>query len=149
MVSLVPCTVCRRHLRRHETQCHFCGAERTPEPAVREAALARGVKRATLFALGLTNAGQACGTEENAVPIYGAPAVGGSGGGSGNGGVAGNGGGTAGGASTAGGGGGGQVQPVYGAPVSPDGGAGGALPPSPVDAGTDSGAADSGSDAGN
>jgi hypothetical protein len=147
MASLVPCTVCRRHLRRHETQCRFCGAERTAEVNPREVALPRDVKRATLFALGLTLAGQAC-AETNDTPIYGAPFVGGSGG---AGGGSGNGGGGAGGSAGApntSDGGSGQVQPVYGAPTAPTAGAGGAQPMAAVDAGGDA-AADSGSDAGN
>src|ERR1043165_3845106 len=88
MASLVPCTVCRRHVRRHETQCRFCGAERTPEVgtcaagtcrAPRES-LPRDVKRATLFALGLTLAGQAC-AEANDTPVYRATYFGGGSGG--------------------------------------------------------------------
>lgn len=148
MASLVPCAACRRHVRRHETQCRFCGAERVAEPVAPGVVLPRDVKRATLFALGLTIAGQACSGESNDVPIYGAPFVGGSGGSDsgGSGGGGGNGGSIA---PVDGGGGTGNIQPVYGAPVSPAGGAGGAPPvPSPSDAGPDSGA-DSGSDAGN
>lgn len=151
MASLVPCTACRRHLRRHETQCRFCGAERTADAGLREVSLPRDVKRATLFALGLTLAGQACGAETD-VPIYGAPFLGGGSGGGGGSSGSGNGGNGAGGASMAGDGGGGtgQVQPVYGAPVSPVAGSGGALPmSSPPDAGDDAGGADSGTDAGN
>jgi hypothetical protein len=137
-------------VRRHETQCRFCGAERTAETAFREVSLPRDVKRATLIALGLTLAGQAC-AETNDTPIYGAPSVmgGGSGGGSGSGG---NGGGGNGGAPDTGDGGSGQIQPVYGAPVVPSAGAGGALPMSSDagnDAAADSGAADGGGDAGN
>lgn len=155
MASLVPCTVCRRHVRRHETQCRFCGAERTAEAAAREQALPRDVKRATLFALGLTLAGQACAAD-NSIAIYGAPFLGGGSGGGGgsddSNGIPGNGGtgavGGSGGSSSSDGGSG-QVQPVYGAPVSPTGGTGGALPMSAVDAGTDGGNADSGTDAGN
>ena len=150
MASLVPCTVCRRHLRRHETQCRFCGAERTAEAVARELTLPRDVKRATLFAVGLTIAGQACGAEANEVPVYGAPFVGGgSGGVSGSSGNGGNGGTGAGGASTPGDGGSGQIQPVYGAPVPPAAGSGGGMPMSAVDAGSDAGNADSGTDAGN
>src|SRR5690348_11590374 len=154
MASLVPCTVCRRHVRRHETQCRFCGAERTPEVgtcaagtcrAPRES-LPRDVKRATLFALGLTLAGQAC-AEANDTPVYGAPYFGGgSGGGSGSSGNGGGGAGGNGGAPDTGDGGSGQIQPVYGAPVGPNAGSGGALPMAAEDAGSDA-AADSGSDA--
>lgn len=73
MSSLLPCPACRRHIRSHEPRCCFCGAERAPhaEP-VRQITLPRDVKRATLFALGLTLAGQAC-ADENAVAVYGAP----------------------------------------------------------------------------
>lgn len=152
MASLVPCTVCRRHVRCHETQCRFCGAERTADTAACERALPRDVKRATLFALGLTLAGQACAAD-NSVAIYGAPFLGGGSGGGGgsndSGGNGGGGNGGNGGSTTINDGGSGQVQPVYGAPVSPPGGSGGALPMAAVDAGNDAGNADSGSDAGN
>lgn len=72
MSSLVPCLACRRHIRSHEPRCCFCGVERTPLAAPQQRALPKDVKRATLFALGLTLAGQAC-AEENVVAVYGAP----------------------------------------------------------------------------
>lgn len=68
MASLVPCTTCRRHLRRDEAQCPFCGAQQPPSRAPRrQLAIPRDASRATLFALGLTLVGQACGgrTEED------------------------------------------------------------------------------------
>ena len=66
MASLVPCSHCLRHVRRTETQCPFCGTACAP-PATshREAPRLREAKRATLFALGLTLAGQACGGKED------------------------------------------------------------------------------------
>lgn len=157
MASLVPCTACRRHVRCHESQCRFCGAALLVSAAcARAVAIPRDAKRATIFALGLTLAGQACGGE-SLTPIYGSPVAPGTGGSNGSGaGGSGGGGGT--GASNTGGAGntGGEpsVQPVYGAPASPPTGVGGSagsanLPnSSPPDAGNDSGATDSGSDAG-
>jgi len=64
MASLIPCSHCLRHVRREETQCPFCGAARTPAAAAARPVL-REAKRATLFALGLTLAGQACGGKED------------------------------------------------------------------------------------
>lgn len=62
MASLVPCTTCQRHIRRAEAQCPFCGAQRTPAVGPsREVVIPREAKRATLLAIGLTLAGQACG----------------------------------------------------------------------------------------
>jgi hypothetical protein len=119
----------------------------------RGVAIPRDAKRATIFALGLTLAGQACGGESS-MAIYGSPPTPGGGASTGAGG-SGGGGGT--GASSTGGtsntGGEPSVQPVYGAPVSPPPGVAGSgnMPnTSPPDAGNaDSGAADSGSDASN
>src|SRR4051812_30737427 len=66
MASLIPCSQCSRHVRRAETQCPFCGAPCTPSATVaRPVPLLREAKRATLFALGLTLAGQACGGKED------------------------------------------------------------------------------------
>ena len=126
MSALVPCLACRRHIRSHETRCCFCGAERTPlaEP-VRQVALPRGVKRATLFALSVTLAGQAC-AEPSAIAIYGAPAPPGAGAANGAGGtrsVDGSGGSGAGGNGAGNGtAGDSNVQPVYGAVVPPQAG---------------------------
>ena len=64
MASLIPCSRCLRHVRRDETQCPFCGAACTPAAAAVRPVL-REAKRATLFALGLTLAGQACGGKED------------------------------------------------------------------------------------
>src|SRR6187402_496352 len=62
MASLVVCTACRRHVRSRESKCPFCGAERKPTGGgAREGLMAREATRATLIALGLTLAGQACG----------------------------------------------------------------------------------------
>jgi len=62
MASLVPCTVCQRHVRRQDAQCPFCGAARSPSSGpFREVVLPRDATRATIFALGLSLAGQACG----------------------------------------------------------------------------------------
>lgn len=162
MSSLVLCADCRRHVRHHERQCPFCGAARTPAPrARRETALARDATRATLIALGLTMAGQACGGREDdgerrdnvgVIPPYGlVPRPEGGSGGSGGAG-AGGGGRDAGGGGDAGGGQDGKggddpIVPPYGAmpPPDPGGGAGGDggdgpdTPDSgtPPDAGTD------------
>jgi hypothetical protein len=152
MASLVPCTICRRHVRRHESHCPFCGSERKPTAgASREGVLARDATRATLIALGLTLAGQACGGKEDEgndrpnigiIPPYGiGPALdtGGAGGGGGSGnGVSGSGGA----AGASGEGGTYATVPPYGAmpPPDPDGGSGGADAPdsgAPPDAGGD------------
>jgi hypothetical protein len=133
MASLIPCAACSRHIRHHESQCPFCGAERTPTArAPREAARARDATRATLIALGLTVAGQARGGKEadresdgTFIAPYGLPPFpeGGSGGG-GTGGASGGGG--DGGASQSGGAGGdSSIIPPYGAVPDPDGGSGG------------------------
>lgn len=139
MASLVPCTACRRHVRRHETQCRFCGAElQASSGLLREIVIPRDAKRATVFALSMTLAGQACGGVTE-VPIYGAPAVGGTGADSGFGGSGfGGSGGVAGAPNGSGGDGDLQVTPVYGAPVAPEtgGSAGSAGIPTP-DAGRD------------
>lgn len=68
MASLVLCIVCQRHVRRQEAQCPFCGAERTPSASpVRAALIPCDAKRATIFALGLALAGQACGGQSEGV----------------------------------------------------------------------------------
>jgi hypothetical protein len=68
MASLVPCTACQRHIRHAEAQCPFCGAQRTPSAGpFREVVIPRHVKRATIFAIGLTLAGQACGGQSEGV----------------------------------------------------------------------------------
>ena len=62
MASLIPCTLCQRHIRRQDAQCPFCGAKRTPSASpFRAVVIPRDAARATLFALGVTLAGQACG----------------------------------------------------------------------------------------
>jgi hypothetical protein len=153
MASLVPCTACRRHVRRHETQCRFCGAALVPSASGRDVVIPRDAKRATIFALGLTIAGQACGGVTD-VPdqdkgagggIFGAPptpGLGGSGGGGGSGAV------NSGGAGNAGGGA--NIQPVYGAVVPPIAAAGNSGSSGMPDATAplDAGDGDSGSDAG-
>jgi len=140
MASLIPCPACRRHVRRHETECRFCGAQlNTSGALLREILIPRDAKRATIFALGMTLAGQACGGESTAIPVYGAPSVDG-----GTGGVNGGNGGTGAAPNNSGGNGNeGSIQAVYGAPAPPvpTGGSGGStgMPgPSPsFDAGGD------------
>jgi hypothetical protein len=62
MNSLVPCSACARHVRRQDARCPFCGTARTPSAGpFREVMMPRDATRATLFALGLSLAGQACG----------------------------------------------------------------------------------------
>jgi hypothetical protein len=62
MAHLLPCITCRRHLRSEESACPFCGAQQPPGAVHRrERAIPRDASRATIFALGLTLAGQACG----------------------------------------------------------------------------------------
>ena len=62
MTSLVPCSACARHVRRQEAHCPFCGAARTPSAGpFREVSIPRDAARATIFALGLSLVGQACG----------------------------------------------------------------------------------------
>jgi hypothetical protein len=66
MASLVLCSQCQRHVRRSEAQCPFCGAACAPAAAPsHEAPLLREAKRASLIALGLALAGQACGGKED------------------------------------------------------------------------------------
>lgn len=96
MSRLIPCSSCRRHVRRAELACPFCEmplADSTVQlPATR--AVPPGTKRAALFAMGVGFAASACEAEPIDVPIYGAPnaPVAGSGGAAGNGGTAGTGG---------------------------------------------------------
>jgi hypothetical protein len=145
MASLIPCSHCLRHVRREEAQCPFCGAERTPALAVARPVL-REAKRATLFALGLTLAGQACGGKEDEgnkrdgvglIPPYGIGPAELSGGAGGNGGASGSSG--EGGSQSA------MSVPPYGGTFRPppEGGSGGA---EESDAGTpdDAGSADAG-----
>lgn len=148
MASLIPCSQCLRHVRREEPHCPFCGAARAPSAApAREAPRLREAKRATLIALGLTLAGQACGGKEDEgkkrddvglVPPYGIgpdtflPDGGSGGGGSGG----------ASGSSGEGGDRSFMTTPPYGrAPIPvPEGGSGGTDSPdggSPDDAGSD------------
>lgn len=151
MASLLPCAACSRHIRHHERQCPFCGAERTPTARPRrEGVMSREATRATLIALGLTVAGTACGDREAEsgrsngpyiVPYGLPPTPEGGAGGAGAGGDAGDGG-----ASESGGeGGSAATVPPYGAMPEPDGGSGGADTP---DSGTppDAGSGDAGTD---
>jgi hypothetical protein len=156
MASLIPCAACSRHIRHHERQCPFCGAERTPTARPRrEGVMSREATRATLIALGLTVAGPACGGREAEsdrsngpyIVPYGLPPTpeagaggGGAGGDSGDSGDSGDGG-----ASGSGGeGGDGAIIPPYGAMPEPDGGSGGAA--DTPDSGTppDAGSGDAG-----
>jgi hypothetical protein len=132
MASLVPCTVCQRHVRHSESACPFCGAERQPTAAPsRERGVVRDAKRATLVALGLTLAGPACGgrgddgDDSSFIVPYGLPPPDISEAGSGGaGGAAGSGGGGA--SGSTGGDEGGVTVPPYGAmPPIPDAGSGG------------------------
>lgn len=155
MASLVVCTACRRHVRSREPKCPFCGAERKPTAGVsREGLLARDATRATLIALGLTLAGQACGGDAESnedrdqvgiVPPYGLIPIPDGDGGSGGGG---------GGRDSEGEGGSELTVPPYGAmphPTPDQGGSGGADAPdsgTPPDAGEgDASTDDAGTDA--
>jgi hypothetical protein len=151
MASLVPCAVCQRHVRHHESACPFCGAERKPTAGpVRERGLVRDAKRATLVALGLTLTSPACGGREDEgqqrdnsgiVPPYGLSPDFSQGGNGGAGGTAN--GGTGGASGSAGQDNGDLTVPPYGAMPPPDipdgnGGGGGADAPdsgTPPDAG--------------
>jgi hypothetical protein len=115
---------------------------------VRQVALPRGVGRATLFALSVTLAGQAC-ADTNSVAIYGAPVPPGAGASNGAGGTrnfVGIGG--AGGSSGNGSAGQSNVQPVYGAVVPPQTGGSGGSAGSPEEGVEDAGSDAAGEDAG-
>ena len=153
MASLVSCTACQRHIRRAEAECPFCGAQRTPSAGpFREVVIPRDIKRATILAIGLTLAGQACGGQSEGdndpVPSGAGASIGTSTGGTGGNAT----GGTGGSAGDFGGGTGfGMPQPPYGGipfpPPDPNtGGSAGStgMPQPQQDAGTD---ADNGSDA--
>jgi hypothetical protein len=67
MASLILCTACQRHIRPQEEQCPFCGAaQKGSSSPFREVVIPRDAKRATLFVLGLSLAGQACGGQTDA-----------------------------------------------------------------------------------
>jgi len=89
MSRLIPCSSCRRHVKRTEGVCPFCAAPLPSTsldlPAARP--VPPGTKRAALFAMGISLAASAC-EADNSVPVYGAPNVplGGSSGASGSGG---------------------------------------------------------------
>ena len=148
MASLVPCTVCQRHVRRHESACPFCGAPRAPSAGpFPEVVIPRDVARATLFALGLSLAAQACGGKsegENDPTPSGAGASTGTGsGGSGGSGASGA---AAAGGSNSSGIDPGQIAPPYGlGPFYPPETAGSAGSTSLPDAGTSSNSDDAGS----
>lgn len=96
MSVLVPCSGCRRHLRRTEAVCPFCAvpvARDAVELPLARAVASTGVKRATLFAMGMSLATSAC-EADNTIPVYGAPSApqAGSGGMGNSGGAAGSGG---------------------------------------------------------
>jgi uncharacterized membrane protein YgcG len=140
MSRLIPCSSCRRHVKRSEAACPFCAA---PMPSAAPVAAARpappGTKRAALFAMGISLAASAC-EADNSVPIYGAPIVpvGGSSGASGSGNAGGNGG-TAGAGGNAGSSGtGGASTSAGGSDVTDAGNPSDAAPP------TDAAAADAG-----
>jgi hypothetical protein len=137
-------------VRRSETQCPFCGAACALAQPAREAQLLREAKRASLIALGLALAGQACGgkTEEGQqrdnvgiAPPYGLSPADEPSGGTGGTGSAG----------ASGEGGSYPTVPPYGvSPFHPDGGSGGSEAPdggTPDDAGADdAGSGDAGSE---
>jgi hypothetical protein len=77
MSQLVPCPGCARHVRLSASTCPFCDvaidvASLTEQYAPRRTVVTGGVKRAVMFALG-AGVAAACGGEEQAQPIYGAP----------------------------------------------------------------------------
>ena len=111
MSAFVPCSSCRRHVRRMEAVCPFCAASLAGTAGVPQvrSVVARGVSRSTLFAMGVSLAASAC-EADNSTAIYGAPTppmagAGGDGGRGNTGGTAGVGGGTAGVGGSAGAGG--------------------------------------------
>ena len=76
MSAFVPCSSCRRHVRRMEAVCPFCAAPLAGEAGelpLARSVVARGVRRSTLFAMGVSLAASAC-EADNSVAIYGAPA---------------------------------------------------------------------------
>jgi hypothetical protein len=149
MSRLIPCSSCRRHVKRSDAACPFCAA---PTPSVtptdpRARAAPPGTKRAALFAMGVSLVASACEPEPTTVPIYGAPNLGGNSGfagdaagGSPN--LAGSGGGGAG--AIAGSGNGGSSAGNGGSDVTDAGDAGNATPPPD---GGDNGSDDGGPDA--
>ncbi|HTV17213.1 MAG TPA: hypothetical protein VMG12_01040 [Polyangiaceae bacterium] len=78
MSRLVPCSSCRRHVKRGEAACPFCAAplESTTAAVAEARPVPPGMKRAALFAMSVSLAASAC-EADNAVPVYGAPNVGG------------------------------------------------------------------------
>lgn len=76
MSAFVPCSSCRRHVRRMEAVCPFCAAPLAGDAGelpLARSVVARGVSRSTLFAMGVSLAASAC-EADNSVAIYGAPA---------------------------------------------------------------------------
>ena len=77
MSAFIPCSSCRRHVRRMEAVCPFCAAPLASDAGelpVARSVVARGVRRSTLFAMGVSLAASAC-EADNSTPIYGAPAA--------------------------------------------------------------------------
>lgn len=77
MSPLIPCSSCRRHVKRAELACPFCATPLSNSllelPAGRS--MPPGTKRAALFAMGVSFAASACEPERADVPIYGAPSA--------------------------------------------------------------------------
>jgi len=74
MSAFIPCSSCRRHVRRMEAVCPFCAASLAGTAGVPQvrSVVARGVSRSTLFAMGVSLAASAC-EADNSTAIYGAP----------------------------------------------------------------------------
>ena len=80
MSALAPCTSCRRHVRRSEVACPFCGIALALEPAPSLRVVSERLARAAIFAAAVTNV-VGCSnshTPENdagsVIAAYGAPA---------------------------------------------------------------------------
>lgn len=77
MDRMVPCPVCKRHVKMSEGECPFCAsaldfAGVSPRELPRER-----MSRAASFAFGATVVGVLSGACGDTVPVYGAPAMGG------------------------------------------------------------------------
>jgi hypothetical protein len=76
MNQLLPCPVCRRHVRIAESVCPFCAAALHLQPVPTVVVTAR-MSRAALIALSATVAGtMIVGCSGSDVAVYGAPAPG-------------------------------------------------------------------------
>ena len=125
-MSLVSCAACRRHIRRSEATCPFCGVIVTSDIAGSPERILPSVRmsRAALMAFAAAVGTTACSSSEQQVSVthYGAPMI--------VPGDAASGGATSAGGATGGGGtatnGGASVMPLYGAPAAGFSNAGGA-----------------------